>query len=254
MIQVILTQKLAKLPTLIKKKFKHYLKVNLLGHFFLIVSLICITFIYINQDKKWVLLSGLGGKCLDFMNKDFINGANAIAYECMYRKDTQSFKITSNKILFEDKCLDIDGIEEEGVKLAFRTCKEIKSQHWQYNYSQNTITSLSGKCIDIAGGQEYWQQLQSLILWNCSGAENQKWYLSKNVSKKSIKKQNELQVNQMAKVFASKNVVAERSGKLNFTQGYKNGFLLNDDKSTLVDINEDAYLVPAGEVDNQLFN
>jgi len=254
MIQTILTKNIARLLTLIKKKFKYYLKLNVLGHFFLILSVIFIAFFYFNQDKRWVLLSGLGGKCLDFMNKDFINGANAIAYECLVDKDTQNFKIISNQIVFEDKCLAIDGLDEEGAKLVFRTCKNIKSQQWQYDNTQNTITSMGGKCIDVAGGQEYWQNLQTLILWTCHGTDNQKWYLSKNVSKKSIKQQHVIHVNQASKVIASKNVIAERSGKLKFTQGYENGFLLNRDQSILVDISEDEYLVPAGVVENRLFD
>ncbi len=253
MIQLILSKKLEKILFVLKKKAKFYLNINYLAHFFLILSLIFLLVFFINQDKNWIILSGLGGKCLDFENKDFINGAYAIGYECFDNKDTQHFNLSKKRIKFEDKCLAVMGDEKEGSKLAFRTCNNSQSQQWQYNTAQNAMVSSSGQCVDLGGGAQFWHHHQLLILWTCNGSDNQKWYLSKPVPAKNVKNKNVILANQLEKVIVSEKVIAERSGKLNFKNGYKDGLLLTEEQSSLIKTSKEFYLVPAGKVERDVF-
>ena len=206
-----------------------------------------------HRDREWVILSSLGGKCLDIENKDFFNGARLIAYQCSHDNPNQKFSLVNNKIMFENQCLEIQkDPKSQRDFLALRICREDASQEWKYRNHNHTITNANGKCLDLLGGADFFYKYQITTVWDCSLARNQKWYLSKYISKKNLDIAPEKVVvsGQLGEIQASHLVIAEPSGELEFTEGFKGGYLLKGHDSSVVDTGDNYYLVPAGKVKN----
>lgn len=222
---------------------------------FIVMILNILLFVYLDKhrDRDWVIVSGLGGKCLDIENKDFFNGAKLIAYKCDHENNNQKFSIVNKKLMFQDKCVEaLYDKKNQRDFLALRNCREDASQEWKYHNHYNTITNANGKCIDILGGAQYFYEYQITTLWTCSLANNQKWYLSKYISKNNIQvaKEKIVRTGKLGEIQASDLVVAEASGNLQFTKGFRDGYLLSGYESSVIDTGSDEYLVPAGKIDS----
>lgn len=228
-------------------------RIKLVTIIVMIANIILFASLQNRHDNEWIILSGLGGKCLDIENKDFFNGARLIVYQCYYDKDSQKFSIVYNKIMLENQCLDIQRDEKNQRDfLAMRTCRDVASQEWKYHNHNHTITNANGKCIDLLGGADYFYQHQITTVWDCNLSNNQKWYLSKYVSKNNLNIASEkiVTTGRLGEIQASDHVIANASGDLNFTQGFKDGYLLKDRESSVIETDSDYYLVPAGIVED----
>ncbi|MBA2626408.1 MAG: ricin-type beta-trefoil lectin domain protein [Gemmatimonadales bacterium] len=125
-----------------------------------------------------VLVSRLGSKCLDAEGSTY-RGVRMIGYSCAGGVNQQFSVRTDGTIRLNGWCLDdYGGQGRDGDMITLWDCNGGKGQQWTVR-SGGAISGINGKCIDLKGGSGWWgiSGNQPAILWPCSGADNQRWYL-----------------------------------------------------------------------------
>lgn len=123
-----------------------------------------------------LLVSGMGGKCLDVEGGQIRAGARVIGYQCHAGANQQFEYFRSNgEIRIGGLCVDISGGRgNQGDKLILWQCSGQANQRW--SASGNAIRGMNGLCLDLKGGSGHWLGNQEAIVWSCNGQSNQTWY------------------------------------------------------------------------------
>jgi hypothetical protein len=112
--------------------------------------------------------------------------ASIIAASCLDAADTgdvqiwgcngtpnQQFDLTADgSVHVLGRCLQAQG-DTDGALLSAATCTGAPAQHFDYNASNDLVSLLSYKCVDVPDGNN--TNGARLQIWECTGADNQKW-------------------------------------------------------------------------------
>ena len=131
------------------------------------------------QQSGVILVSGMGGKCLDAEGGRAENGTRLIGYPCNGNWNEQFTFMPDGTIRLRGKCVDdMGGLGRDGDQIELWDCNGGANQKWRYE-GHRLVGVGSKKCIDLKGGDGFWVPMiwnQPAILWPCSGAQNQSWY------------------------------------------------------------------------------
>jgi hypothetical protein len=127
-----------------------------------------------------ILMSGMGGKCLNAEGAKTSNGTRLIGYPCSGSWNEQFNIMADGTIRMGGKCVDdYGGMGKDEDQIVLWDCNGGKGQQWRFD--GHRLVGINGKCIDLKGGAGLWIPMvwnQPAILYNCSGADNQLWYKS----------------------------------------------------------------------------
>lgn len=166
------------------------------------------------QAAEWIVLSGMGAKCLDVEGGAFRKGARVIGYAC-HGNTNQRFNFTNGALMAGGLCVDAAGGRGgDGDNLVLWDCHGGANQKWRYDGGRQAIVGINGKCVDLKGGSGHWFGNQEAILWSCHGQSNQKWYLSKLVSASQVRGGNVVSSGSLATITPPSGIVAGGAGNL----------------------------------------
>jgi Peptidase family C25/Ricin-type beta-trefoil lectin domain len=121
-----------------------------------------------------VTLQGLGGNCLDVLNRNANPGAQVDNFTCN-GTPAQVFALNYNGTItnFAGMCLDVLNGNATNGQLDFFNCNGTPAQQWQQRGAQ--ITGLSGFCLDVQYGNG--APGTTVDLAQCNGTPAQDWYV-----------------------------------------------------------------------------
>lgn len=175
------------------------------------VFLVCAN---VSYSAEWVVLSGMGAKCLDVEGGSFRKGARVIGYAC-HGSGNQRFNFVNGVIMAGGLCVDAAGGRGgDGDNLVLWDCHGGANQKWRYDNGRQAIVGINGKCVDLKGGSGHWFGNQEAVLWSCHGQSNQKWYLSKLVPANQVKGGNIVRSGTLGNITPPTGIVAGGAGNL----------------------------------------
>jgi len=205
--------------------------------------------------SEWLLMNGTGPKCLDVAGGKITLGARVIGYDC-HGGINQRFDITMDggTIKIGQLCLDASNASfDNGAELILWTCHNGTNQNWIYDDKKNRLLNYYSKCVDLEGGEKFYQNTQKAILWDCNDLPNQKWYLSQTVlDSKVLGGKRVIPQNQMF-IQPPKNISAGKNGILYNENGERilpsNEKVINaQPDSTIVSISNNRVIVPVNHI------
>ncbi len=206
------------------------------------------------QSAEWILMSGMGAKCLDVEGGAIKQGARVIGYSC-HGDTNQRFDVTNGgAIKIGGLCVDAaGGAGRDGDGLVLWSCHGGANQQWRYDNSRNSLVGIQGKCIDLEGGSGHWFGNQRAVLWSCHGQSNQKWYFSKAIPGSQVKGGSRISSGQLVTIKPPSGIVAGGAGNLIANDGASivaggAGNLIANDGASIVAGGAGNFIVPAGIV------
>lgn len=205
--------------------------------------------------SEWVVMNGVGPKCLDVEGGRITEGARVIGYEC-HAGGNQRFDITINggTIKMGGLCLDASNASfDNGVELILWKCHGGTNQNWIYDKTKNRLLNYYDKCVDLEGGAPFFQNKQKAILWNCNNLPNQKWYLSQAVLATRIKGGLVIDNKTQQEIQPTKDIYAKPNGIMYNTKGEpilpsKETVNSVSAQTTLISIQNQRVLVPVSTI------
>lgn len=202
-------------------------------------------------SAEWILMSGMGAKCLDVEGGAIKQGARVIGYNC-HGNTNQRFAVTNGgTIKIGGLCVDAaGGAGRDGDGLVLWGCHGGANQQWRYENSTNRIVGIQGKCIDLEGGAGHWFGNQRAVLWSCHGATNQKWYFSKLVNANQVRGGNRVSAGQLTTIKPPSGIIAGGAGNLIANDGVSilaggAGNLIANDGASIIAGGAGNFIVPA---------
>jgi hypothetical protein len=139
------------------------------------------------QAQNVVLVSALGGKCMD-SEGGTRKGARVIGYSCNSAANQLFWFNQNGSITQGNLCLDAaGGLGRDGDGIVLWDCNGQANQRWQLS-ADGMIRGINGKCLDLKGGDahSFWSGNQPLILFGCHGANNQRWHRGFLVARSNV--------------------------------------------------------------------
>jgi len=121
-------------------------------------------------------VSGVGGKCMEVADSGGANGAVVQLFQCT-RRPTQLWSVHPDSTLRAfKKCLHVrNGGVTDGSEIQIQPCDGGAAQQWQHQPNGSLLNPKSGRCLEAPTLNA--SDSTNLVLWKCSGADNQHWYL-----------------------------------------------------------------------------
>ncbi|MGW8488093.1 ricin-type beta-trefoil lectin domain protein [Streptomyces sp. NPDC055886] len=120
--------------------------------------------------------SHLSGRCLDVPGHNFNDGQPLFMWDCN-GADAQKWRFGSDgTIRARDKCLDVANANfANGTRIQLAWCNGADAQKFTLNGAHDLVNTAVGKCVDIPNHSKGRGPETYLILWECTGLDNQKW-------------------------------------------------------------------------------
>ncbi|MFF7495950.1 ricin-type beta-trefoil lectin domain protein [Streptomyces rubiginosohelvolus] len=120
--------------------------------------------------------SHLSGRCLDVPGHNFNDGQPLFMWDCN-GADAQKWRFGSDgTIRARDKCLDVANANfANGSRIQLAWCNGSAAQKFTLNGAHDLVNTVVGKCVDIPNHSKGRGPETYLILWECTGLDNQKW-------------------------------------------------------------------------------
>ncbi|XMN05888.1 ricin-type beta-trefoil lectin domain protein [Streptomyces griseobrunneus] len=120
--------------------------------------------------------SHLSGRCLDVPGHNFNDGQPLFMWDCN-GADAQKWRFASDgTIRAKDKCLDVANANfNNGSRIQLAWCNGSAAQKFALNGAHDLVNTVVGKCVDIPNHSRGRGPETYLILWTCTGLDNQKW-------------------------------------------------------------------------------
>lgn len=120
--------------------------------------------------------SHLSGRCIDVPGHNFNDGQPLFIWDCN-NADAQKFRFASDgTIRVKDKCLDVANANfNNGTRIQLAWCNGNAAQKFALNGAHDLVNTVVGKCVDIPNHSRGKGPETYLILWTCTGLDNQKW-------------------------------------------------------------------------------
>ncbi|ROV66143.1 ricin-type beta-trefoil lectin domain protein [Streptomyces globisporus] len=120
--------------------------------------------------------SHLSGRCLDVPGHNFNDGQPLFMWDCN-GADAQKWRFGSDgTIRARDKCLDVANANfSNGTPIQLAWCNGSAAQKFTLNGAHDLVNTVVGKCVDIPNHSKSRGPSTYLILWECTGLDNQKW-------------------------------------------------------------------------------
>ncbi|MFD3960145.1 MULTISPECIES: ricin-type beta-trefoil lectin domain protein [Streptomyces] len=120
--------------------------------------------------------SHLSGRCIDVPGHNFNDGQRLFMWDCN-GADAQKWRIGSDgTIRARDKCLDVAGaVFRNGTPIQLAWCNGSAAQKFDLNPAHDLVNTVVGMCVDIPNHSTSRGPSTYLILWECTGLDNQKW-------------------------------------------------------------------------------
>ncbi|MEU2067218.1 ricin-type beta-trefoil lectin domain protein [Streptomyces anulatus] len=120
--------------------------------------------------------SHLSGRCLDVPGHNFNDGQPLFMWDCN-GADAQKWRFASDgTIRARDKCLDVANANfNNGSRIQLAWCNGADAQKFTLNGAHDLVNTAVGKCVDIPNHSKGRGPETYLILWECTGLDNQKW-------------------------------------------------------------------------------
>ncbi|WP_097871567.1 RICIN domain-containing protein [Streptomyces sp. rh34] len=120
--------------------------------------------------------SHLSGRCIDVPGHNFNDGRPLFMWDCN-GADAQKWRFASDgTIRIKDKCLDVANANfNDGTPIQIAWCNGADAQKFALNGAHDLVNTAVGKCVDIPNHSRGRGAETYLILWTCTGLDNQKW-------------------------------------------------------------------------------
>ncbi|MEV7653118.1 ricin-type beta-trefoil lectin domain protein [Streptomyces anulatus] len=120
--------------------------------------------------------SHLSGRCLDVPGHNFNDGQPLFMWDCN-GADAQKWRFASDgTIRARDKCLDVANANfNNGSRIQLAWCNGADAQKFTLNGAHDLVNTAVGKCVDIPNHSKGRGPETYLILFDCTGNDNQKW-------------------------------------------------------------------------------
>ncbi|MFJ9890161.1 ricin-type beta-trefoil lectin domain protein [Streptomyces sp. NPDC091287] len=120
--------------------------------------------------------SHLSGRCVDVPGHNFNDGQPLFMWDCN-GADAQKWRFASDgTIRIKDKCLDVANANfNDGARIQIAWCNGADAQKFALNGAHDLVNTAVGKCVDIPDHSRNRGPETYLILWTCTGLDNQKW-------------------------------------------------------------------------------
>jgi len=120
--------------------------------------------------------SHLSGRCLDVPGHNFNDGQRLFMWDCN-GAEAQKWRFGSDgTIRAKDKCLDVANANfGNGTPIQLAWCNGSAAQKFTLNGAHDLVNTVVGKCVDIPNHSRDRGPSTYLILWECTGNDNQKW-------------------------------------------------------------------------------
>lgn len=120
--------------------------------------------------------SHLSGRCLDVPGHNFNDGQPLFMWDCN-GADAQKWRFGSDgTIRARDKCLDVANANfGNGSRIQLAWCNGADAQKFTLNSAHDLVNTAVGKCVDIPNHSKGRGPETYLILFDCTGNDNQKW-------------------------------------------------------------------------------
>ncbi|WP_128816947.1 RICIN domain-containing protein [Streptomyces sp. S063] len=120
--------------------------------------------------------SHLSGRCLDVPGHNFNDGQPLFMWDCN-GADAQKWRFGSDgTIRARDKCLDVANANfANGSRIQLAWCNGSAAQKFTLNGAHDLVNTVVGKCVDIPNHSKGRGPETYLVLWECTGLDNQKW-------------------------------------------------------------------------------
>ncbi|WP_405472886.1 ricin-type beta-trefoil lectin domain protein [Streptomyces anulatus] len=120
--------------------------------------------------------SHLSGRCLDVPGHNFNDGQPLFMWDCN-GADAQKWRFGSDgTIRARDKCLDVANANfNNGSRIQLAWCNGADAQKFTLNGAHDLVNTAVGKCVDIPNHSKGRGPETYLILFDCTGNDNQKW-------------------------------------------------------------------------------
>ncbi|MFJ2027437.1 ricin-type beta-trefoil lectin domain protein [Streptomyces sp. NPDC087897] len=120
--------------------------------------------------------SHLSGRCIDVPGHNFNDGQPLFMWDCN-GADAQKWRYGSDgTIRARDKCLDVANANfSNGSRIQLAWCNGSDAQKFALNAAHDLVNTVVGKCVDIPNHSTSRGPSTYLILWDCTGLDNQKW-------------------------------------------------------------------------------
>jgi hypothetical protein len=165
--------------------------------------------------RNVIVVSKLGGKCLDVEGGRFTDGTRVIGYPCSGGGNQEFWFGTDGTIVTHGKCLDAKGGQgRDGDQIVLWTCSGAPNQKWRLDNGK--LVGINGKCIDLKGGA--WGNLpfvnQETILYGCHGGDNQQWRWALTVPQSNVRGANVLAAGALGTITPIAGVIAAGGGNV----------------------------------------
>ncbi|OWA17260.1 ricin-type beta-trefoil lectin domain protein [Streptomyces sp. CS057] len=120
--------------------------------------------------------SHLSGRCLDVPGHNFNDGQPLFMWDCN-GAEAQKWRFASDgTIRARDKCLDVANANfNNGSRIQLAWCNGADAQKFTLNGAHDLVNTVVGKCVDIPNHSKGRGPETYLILFDCTGNDNQKW-------------------------------------------------------------------------------
>lgn len=120
--------------------------------------------------------SHLSGRCIDVPGHNFNDGQRLFMWDCN-GADAQKWRIGSDgTIRARDKCLDVaNAVFRNGTPIQLAWCNGSAAQKFDLNPAHDLVNTVVGMCVDIPNHSTSRGPSTYLVLWECTGLDNQKW-------------------------------------------------------------------------------
>ncbi|WGP08674.1 RICIN domain-containing protein [Streptomyces sp. SH5] len=120
--------------------------------------------------------SHLSGRCVDVPGHNFNDGQPLFMWDCN-GADAQKWRFGSDgTIRARDKCLDVANANfANGSRIQLAWCNGSAAQKFTLNGAHDLVNTVVGKCVDIPNHSKGRGPETYLVLWECTGLDNQKW-------------------------------------------------------------------------------
>ncbi|MGW3441671.1 ricin-type beta-trefoil lectin domain protein [Streptomyces bacillaris] len=120
--------------------------------------------------------SHLSGRCIDVPGHNFNDGQPLFMWDCN-GADAQKWRIGSDgTIRARDKCLDVaNAVFRNGTPIQLAWCNGSAAQKFDLNPAHDLVNTVVGMCVNIPNNSKSRGPSTYLVLWECTGRDNQKW-------------------------------------------------------------------------------
>jgi streptogrisin C len=119
-------------------------------------------------------LIGVGGKCIDVPNSEFIDGKRLQIWTCNGTAAQRWTFHSDGTLRAGGKCMDVAWANTaDGTAVQLANCSGNAAQRFTLSGAGDLVSILANKCVDVPNGNS--ANGTQLQIWTCNGTAAQKW-------------------------------------------------------------------------------